>query len=77
MIRINFRKKISKEDDLASEVVEILEEKMDERKIKIPESMLDSSDEQLRFREDLRKELVYEISDFLSMNRRLLVKKVA
>lgn len=65
------RKKIKRnvKKELASEIVEILEEKLDEMKIGLPKNMLDKSDEQVRFREDLRKELEYEIADFISINK--------
>ena len=35
MIRFNFRKKLIKEDEFASQIVEILEEKLDDMKIKV------------------------------------------
>lgn len=77
MIQFNFRKKLSKEDDFASEVLEIIEEKLDEMKVEVPEKMLEEKDEQIRFREDLRKELIYEIADFIATNKKVLTKKVA
>ena len=48
---IKSRKKVRKE--LASEIVEILEEKLDEMEIEVP-----------------KKELVCEIADFISINKR-------
>ena len=80
-MRINFKKKIKRkkrksEDDFASEIVEIIEEKMDDAmKLDLPLEILEVKDEQLKFREDLRKDLVYEISDFLHSNQK--IKKVA
>ena len=80
-MRINFKKRIKRkkrksEDDFASEIVEIIEEKMDDAmKLDLPLEILDVKDEQLKFREDLRKDLVYEISDFLHSNQK--IKKVA
>lgn len=76
MIRINLKRKICKEE-FASEVLEILEEKLEEMKIKVPSNMLDANHEQTRFREDLRKELVCEIADFIAINKKILAKKVA
>lgn len=77
MIRINFKRKICKEEEFASEVLEILEEKLEEMKIKVPSNMLDANHEQTRFREDLRKQLVCEIADFIAINKKVLAKKVA
>lgn len=79
MLKINFthKKKRRTDDEFASEVVEILEEKLDEMKIKLPLKMLDKENEQIKFRKDLRKELVYEISDFISCNKRSISKIVA
>lgn len=80
-MRINFKKRIKRkkrksEDDFASEIVEIIEEKMDDAmKLDLPLEILEVKDEQLKFREDLRKDLVYEISDFLHSNEK--IKKVA
>ena len=80
-MRINFKKRIKRkkgksEDDFASEIVEIIEEKMDDAmKLDLPLKILEVKDEQLKFREDLRKDLVYEISDFLHSNQK--IKKVA
>lgn len=80
-MRINFKKRIKRkkrksEDNFASEIVEIIEEKMDDAmKLDLPLEILEVKDEQLKFREDLRKDLVYEISDFLHSNQK--IKKVA
>lgn len=80
-MRINFkrRKKRKSEDDFASEIVEIIEEKMDDAmKLDLPLEILEVKDEQLKFREDLRKDLVYEISDFLqqSKNKKSSINKM-
>lgn len=53
--------------ELASEIVEILEEKLDEMKIKLPENATGTNN--IEFRSDLRKELVDEIEDFISINK--------
>ena len=77
-MRINLKKrrKRKSEDEFASEIVEIIEEKMDDAmKLDLPLEILEVKDEQLKFREDLRKDLVYEISDFLHSNQK--IKKVA
>lgn len=80
-MRINFKKRIKRrkrksEDDFASEIVEIIEEKMDDvMKLDLPLEIVEVKDEQIKFREDLRKDLVYEISDFLHSNQK--IKKVA
>lgn len=63
------RKKRKSEDDFASEIVEIIEEKMEDAiKLDLPLEIVEVKDEQIKFREDLRKDLVYEISDFLYSN---------
>ncbi len=73
-MRINFKKRIKRkkrksEDDFASEIVEIIEEKMDDAmKLDLPVEIVEVKNEQIKFREDLRKDLVYEISDFLYSN---------
>ena len=77
MLKVNFRKKSEVNDNFASEVVEIIEEKLDEKKIHLPLKVLDKNDSQLKFRKDLRNELIYEISDFISSNKKKLNKKVA
>ena len=70
-MKINFKKrrKRKSEDEFASEIVEIIEEKMDDvMKLNLPVEIVEVKDEQIKFREDLRKDLVYEISDFLYSN---------
>ncbi len=70
-MNINFkiRKKKKIGNDLASEIVEIIEEKMDDAmKLNLPVEIVEVKNEQIKFREDLRKDLVYEISDFLYSN---------
>lgn len=77
-MRINFKKrrKRKSEDEFASEIVEIIEEKMEDAiKLDLPLEIVEVRDEQIKFREDLRKDLVYEISDFLHSNKKL--RKVA
>lgn len=72
---IKSKRKLKKE--LASEIVEILEEKIDEMKIEVPKNVLDENDEQVKFRKDLRKELVSEIADFISINKRVFSSEKA
>ena len=72
-MNINFKSKRRKKkkigNDLASEIVEIIEEKMEDAiKLDLPVEIVEVKDEQIKFREDLRKDLVYEISDFLYSN---------
>ena len=71
MIQVVFKNKKKIKKELASEIVEILEEKLDEMNIKVPDNVRDCKEEQVKFREDLRKELVYEIADFISINKRV------
>lgn len=73
MIQVNFRNKKKIKKELASEIVEILEENLEEMKIRVPQEALDLEDEQVRFRSDLRRKLVYEIADFISINKRSLL----
>ena len=58
MLKINFtkRKKQRNEEQFASEVVEILEEKLDEMNFKLPKKVLDRKDGQIKFCKDLREE---------------------
>ena len=63
------KKKVRKE--LASEIVEILEEKLDEIKIEVPKDVLEMKDDQVKFKGNFRKELVCEIADFISINKRV------
>lgn len=77
MIQVVFKNKKKIKKELASEIVEILEEKLDEMNIKVPDNVRDISEEQVKFREDLRKELVYEIADFISMNKKAISNELA
>ena len=77
-MNINFKSKRRKKkkigNDLASEIVEIIEEKMDDvMKLNLPVEIVEVKDEQIKFREDLRKDLVYEISDFLYSKRQYIL----
>ena len=56
MIQVVFKNKKKIKKELASEIVEILEEKLDEMNIKVPDNVRDCKEEQVKFREDLRKE---------------------
>ena len=76
-MKIFKRIKRNVEKELASEIVEILEEKLDEKKVNLPQDMLEQNNDQVRFRKDLRKELVYEIEDFISINRIAFFNKKA
>lgn len=78
MLKINFKrkKKRKKDAEFASEVVEILEEKIDDMKIKLPPSMLEQENENVRFRKDIREDLVYKISDFISINKKNLINEI-
>lgn len=77
MLKINFKRKRKKKNDsqFALEIVEILEEKIENMNIKLPQNLLDRSEEQVRFRKDIRNELVYEISDLISINKRNLISE--
>lgn len=77
MIQVVFKNKKKIKKELASEIVEILEEKLDEMNIKVPDNVRDVNEEQVKFREDLRKELVYEIADFISMNKKAISNELA
>lgn len=77
MIQIVFKNKKKIKKELASEIVEILEEKLDEMNIKVPYNVRDCKEEQVKFREDLRKELVYEIADFISINKKAFSSEIA
>ena len=74
MIQVNFKKRKKLRKELASEIVEILEENLEEMKIKVPKEVLDIKEEQVKFRKDLRNKLVYEIADFISNNKRVFSK---
>ena len=77
MIQVVFKNKKKIKKELAAEIVEILEEKLDEMNIKVPDNVRDVNEEQVKFREDLRKELVYEIADFISMNKKAISNELA
>lgn len=77
MILFNFKKKLKREEEFASQVVEILEEKLEEMYVNVPTEILDVNETSVKLRADLRQELVYEIVDFISANKKVLVKKVA
>ena len=66
-----FKSKRKLRKELASEIVEILEEKLDEMEIEVPRNVLEMKDEKVKFRENFRKELVCEIADFISINKRV------
>lgn len=69
-----FKSKRKLRKELASEIVEILEEKLDEMEIEVPKNVLEMKDEQVKFKENFRKELVCEIADFISINKKALIK---
>lgn len=75
MMKIKLKRRLRKE--LASEIVEILEEKLEEKNVEIPAHMLDKSDDLVRFRDDFRRDLVCEIADFISLNKRVFQKRKA
>lgn len=76
MIRFNFRRKPKKEDEFASQVVEIIEEKLEDMNIKIPNKIIDANNKEVKLKEELRKELTYEIADFIVANRKVLLRGV-
>ena len=77
MILFNFKKNLKREEEFASQVVEILEEKLEEMYVNVPTEILDVNETSVKLRADLRQELVYEIVDFISANKKVLVIKVA
>lgn len=63
--------KIRKE--IADEIVEIIEENFEKKRIKLPQNVVEERDGQVKFRENFRKELICEIADFISINQRAFI----
>lgn len=69
--KIDMFHKRNVEREFASEIVEIFEEKLEELKINLPEIVKNKN---RRMKDKIRNELVYEIKNFVCMNKNVLVK---
>ena len=65
------------ENELASEIVEIFEEKLDELNISLPGVDVNQYDKNARIKTKLKKELIYEIEMLIYLNKDNLIKNVA
>ena len=65
------------ENELASEIVEIFEEKLDELNISLPGVDVSQYDKNARIKTKLKKELIYEIEMLIYLNKDNLIKNVA
>ena len=65
------------ENELASEIVEIFEEKLDELNISLPGVDVNQYDKNARIKTKLKKELIYEIEMLIYLNKNNLIKNVA
>lgn len=62
------------EYDFASEIVEIIEEKLDVLDVSLPGITECEEDEERRIKSGLRRELISEIEDFIEGNKRTLIR---
>lgn len=76
-IKQRHRKLKNAENELASEIVEIFEEKLDELNISLPGVDVNQYDKNARIKTKLKKELIYEIEMLIYLNKDNLIKNVA
>ena len=82
MICISNKKKIpinntSIYNEFASEIVEIFEEKLEELNITLTTKSKETENKDSRISNELRKELVYKIEEFIYSNKNKLISKTA
>ncbi len=82
MICISNKKKIpinntSIYNEFASEIVEIFEEKLEELNITITTKSKETENKDSKIINELRKELVYKIEEFIYSNKNKLISKTA
>ena len=65
------------ENELATEIVEIFEEKLEELNISLPGVQVNKYDKNARIKTKLKKELIYEIEMLIYLNKNNLIKNVA
>ena len=64
------------ENELATEIVEIFEEKLEELNISLPGVQVNKYDKNARIKTKLKKELIYEIEMLIYLNKNNLIKNV-
>ncbi|MCI8999686.1 MAG: hypothetical protein HFJ26_01815 [Clostridia bacterium] len=69
--KINIFHKRNIEREFALSIVEIFEEKLEELRVNLPEIV---KNEDTKIKDKVRNELVYEIENFVCMNKSVLVK---
>lgn len=65
------------EREVASQIVEIFEEKLEDLNVTLPEKIKDEDDKKLIIKGQIRKELISEVEDFIYINKRILLKNIA
>lgn len=73
----NILSNTSIERELASEIVEIFEEKLEELNVTLPGLICDNEDREARIKSKVKKELISEIEDFIYANKKTLFNKIA
>ena len=63
--------------ELASEIVEIFEEKLEELNVTLPGFISNEEDKNARIKSKTKKELIYEIEGFIYSNKNKLANKIA
>ncbi len=63
--------------ELASEIVEIFEEKLEELNVTLPGIISNEEDKNARIKSKTKKELIYEIEGFIYSNKNKLANKIA
>ena len=64
-------------NEFASEIVEIFEEKLEELNITLTTKSKETENKDSRVSNELRKELVYKIEEFIYSNKNKLISKTA
>lgn len=73
--KIKTMKRNSLENEFASEIVEIFEEKLEDLKVTLPGNIESEADKESRIKSKVRKELICSVEEFIYLNKNKLLKK--